>query len=50
MNRNKTWREMRAERDELRAEIARWQRDSLILGFALVVVLGLTMLSVLRNA
>lgn len=50
MTRNKTWREMRAERDELRAEIARWRRDSLILSFALVIVLGLTLVSVLRHA
>lgn len=50
MTRNKTWREMRVERDQLRAELRRWQRDSLILSFALVIVLGLTLVSVLRHA
>lgn len=50
MKRNKTWREMRVERDQLRAEMARWQRDSFYLGIALVVVLGLTMVSVIRHS
>lgn len=50
MKRNKTWREMRVERDELRADLARWQRDSLYLGIAMVVVLGLTFVSVIRHS
>ena len=50
MKRNKTWKEMRLERDQRRADIAKWKRDSVYLSFALVAVLGLYLISVLRHA
>lgn len=50
MKRNKTWKELRVERDQRRVDIARWRRDSVYLGLALVAVLGLYMLSVLSHA
>lgn len=50
MKRNKTWKELRVERDQRRVDIARWKRDSVYLSFALVAILGLYMLSILRHA
>lgn len=50
MKRNQTWRELQFARQQRRADINRWRRQSLYLGLTMVAVLGLYLLSLLRHA